>query len=132
MRLLRDDDVESTPRGDQLASSHLLDLVLVPRRGRTIVTATPGSEELRYLNFEGANANVGGPDLRHIVLREDVRLIEVYEEFLHGTQSRCGILERLGRAGAEVHVKEFMIRHRRLLGLSDRDIVALIALLGRR
>ncbi len=38
-------------------------------------------------------------------------------EFLHGTQDRLGIINRLGVQGAENHVTEFMIRHSKLLGL---------------
>ena len=50
------------------------------------------------------------------------------EEFLHGTQNRLGLVERLGREGAEFHVKDFMIRHASLLGLGDEDIALLIQL----
>jgi hypothetical protein len=54
-----------------------------------------------------------------------VRAFSALEELLHGTQWRNGIIQRLGTSGAETHVKEFMIRHQRLLGLSDEDIVIL-------
>ncbi len=50
------------------------------------------------------------------------------EEFLHGTQSRLGIVDKLGRDDAETHVKDFMIRHRKLLGLSDEDVEILVQL----
>ncbi len=43
----------------------------------------------------------------------------ILEEFLHGTQEKLGIAEKLGRYGlgsAETHVKDFMIRHKKCLG----------------
>jgi large repetitive protein len=107
-------------RGIDAADEALLRAV--ERKGRVLVFATEGSEELRYLRFMNAHANVGGENLTHIVLKEDSRKIEILEEFLHGTQKRIGLVESLGVHGAEVHVKEFMIRHRRLLGLSDADV----------
>jgi len=84
-----------------------------------------GSEEARYLDYIGAEANVGGPDMKHILLRENPGKAAVLEEFLHGTQWRVGVIERLGTAGAETHVKNFMIRHQRLLGLSNEDVAIL-------
>ena len=47
------------------------------------------------------------------------------EEFLHGTQARLGIVDRLGTSGlgsAETHVKDFMINHQTMLGLSPEDV----------
>jgi hypothetical protein len=81
-----------------------------------------GSEEARYLDFIGAEANVGGESMTHILLRQNPGKAAVLEEFLHGTQYRLGIIERLGTGGAERHVKDFMIRHRKLLGLGDQDV----------
>jgi hypothetical protein len=95
-----------------------------------IVIATQGSEELRFLDAFGANANAGGKDRTHLILRVDPRTIEVWEEFLHGTQDRLKIIARLGEVGAEIHVKEWMIRHRRLLRLADEDVAILRRLLG--
>lgn len=91
-------------------------------KGRTIEFAVERSDDLRYLDSMSANANVGGERLTHILLRKDPRTIEAWEEFLHGTQYRCGVIDKLGLNGAEVHVKNFMIRHQRLLGLSVKDI----------
>ena len=39
------------------------------------------------------------------------------EDFLHGPQDDLGVIDRLGIRGAENHVTDFMIRHRRPLGL---------------
>jgi hypothetical protein len=95
------------------------------RHGRTLQIATEGSEELRYLNHIGAEANVGGETMTHILLRSNPSKAAVLEEFLHGTQFRLGIVQRLGVPGAETHVKSFMIRHSGMLGLGEADVVAL-------
>ncbi len=114
-------------RGHARVSPEFLKQVLA--KGRQVEFALEGSDELRYLDSRSANANVGGPKLTHILLREEARSIEVWEEFLHGTQSRCGVIDRLGHEDAEIHVKEFMIRHHRLLGLRDDDVALLSTLL---
>lgn len=122
-------------RGETLADRALLDAMR--KKGRSINLATPGSEDLRLLQAyermygQPINASVSGVQNQSIILRPDARKIEALEEFLHGTQSRKGIIEKLRREGAEVHVKDFMIRHRRLLGLSDGDVAALLKLMGR-
>jgi RHS repeat-associated protein len=100
-------------------------LSAVQRHGRTIQIVAEGSEELRYLNYIGAEANVGGETMAHILLRPDPSKAAVLEEFLHGTQFRLGIVQRLGVQGAETHVKSFMIRHRGMLGLGEADVAAL-------
>ncbi len=117
-------------RGIELASAELLEAAR--RKGRTIVIAKEGSEELRFLRYFGANANAGGERLTHIILLEDPRKIEVLEEFLHGTQMRIGIVDREGVLYAEIHVKRFMLRHRRLLGISEADAQVVRAMLGGR
>jgi hypothetical protein len=114
-------------RGHETASPELLRSVV--EKGRVIAFAREGSDDLRYLDSKAGNANVGGATLEHILLREDARTIEVWEEFLHGTQYRCGVIDRLGFDGAEVHVKEFMIRHQRLMRLSAEDVEVLGRLL---
>src|SRR5207245_2840129 len=54
----------------------------VEGKGRTINYALPGSEELRYLDYMRANANVGGPNMTDILLRQNPTKVEVLEEFL--------------------------------------------------
>lgn len=114
--------------GVEKASANLLESV---SKKRTVTIAKEGSEELRYLNYIGAEANVGGANMKNILLRKNPSKAAVLEEFLHGTQHRLDIIERLGHQGlgsAETHVKDFMIRHSKMLGLSDADVVALKAL----
>lgn len=68
---------------------------------------------------------MGGPNMDHILLRPNPSKAAALEEFLHGTQHERGYL---GPAGAETHVKDFMINHQKLLGLSDEDVERLIQL----
>ena len=92
---------------------------------RSLIIARPGSEELRMLDYFGAEASVGGVKNSSILLRENPSKAALLEEFLHGTQARLGIVDRLGNSGlgsAETHVKDFMMRHRQMLGLSDEDV----------
>lgn len=105
--------------GVERAGSRLLEAV---RRRRTVQIAAEGTDELRYLNSVGAEANVGGAAMDHILVRSNPSKAALLEEFLHGTQHRLGIISRLGHAGAEWHVKDFMIRHARLLGLGAEDV----------
>jgi hypothetical protein len=91
-------------------------------KGGTIVIAKQGTEEYRYLEFINAEANVGGANMTHILLKENPSKAAVLEEFLHGTQQKLGIIDRIGTQGAEVHVKNFMIRHQKLLGLGHEDV----------
>jgi RHS repeat-associated protein len=97
------------------ASTKLLNAMRA--HGRSITFAIGGSDELRFLNAMGAEASVGGPTYLHILLRDNPSKAAALEEFLHGTQARLGIIDRLGIAGAEAHVAAFMARHSRLLGL---------------
>ena len=97
------------------ATTELLDAMQA--HGRTITTATEGSEALRFLDTMGAEASAGGEGHLSIILRENPSQSAAMEEFLHGTQDRLGIIDRLGVQGAENHVTDFMTRHSRLLGL---------------
>ena len=72
-----------------------------------------------------ANANAGGPNLTHLIFLPDARKVEALEEFLHGTQHKIGLIQRDGVPAAEIHVKRFMIRHARLLGLDFNDVAVL-------
>lgn len=110
-------------RGDTIADDDLLQLI--ESKGRKIVVATPGSEEARFLDYFGANASVNTGDVNHIIVRPDVLKIEILEEFLHGTQQKLGIIEKLGNFDSEIHIKNFMIRHQKMLKLSSGDIEAL-------
>lgn len=66
---------------------------------RTLEIAQPGSEALRMLDYFGAEASVGGHLNSSILLRQNPSKAAVLEEFLHGTQARLGIVERLGTSG---------------------------------
>jgi large repetitive protein len=113
--------------GVEKASPELL--LNIAAHGRSVNIALEGTDELRYLNSIPAEANVGGIGHTHILLRENPSKAAVLEEFLHGTQDRLGVIDRLGNQGAEVHVKEFMLRHSRMLGIGNEDAVILEKLL---
>lgn len=103
--------------GVEAASPELISAV---SKKRAVVIAQPGSEELRMLDYFGAEASVGGANNTHILLRENPSKAALLEEFLHGTQSKLGITDRLGTSGlgsAETNVKDFMIRHQKNAGV---------------
>ena len=65
----------------------------------------------------------------HITWGADVLKLEALEEFLHGTMVRLG--KDLGSIDpkeilkVERYVKGFLVRHQRMLGLSDADVVVI-------
>lgn len=104
------------------------ELLATVSRKRDLIIAKPGSDELRLLDYFGAEASVSGVNNSSILLRQNPSKAAVLEEFLHGTQSRIGVIERLGTSGfgsAETHVKDFMIRHQRMLGIGQEDVLIL-------
>jgi len=108
--------------GVEPASAELLAAV---GNKRSLVIAKPGSDELRMLDYFGAEASVGGVNNSSILPRENPSKAAVLEEFLHETQARLGIVDRLGTSGlgsVETHVKDFMMRHQQMLGLSAEDV----------
>ena len=113
----------------QPAGEKLLDAM--QKKGREIVIASPESEDYRYLLSQSADASTGTPDMMHILLKEKPNKIAALEEFLHGTQKKLGIFDRLGLEVSEVRVKDFMVRHSRLLQLTDNDLWVLKALLDK-
>lgn len=102
-------------RATELADQVLLDKLTA--RGYAI----DQSEEIQeYLTFRQANAATFFQ--KDLLLRPDVRKIEVLEEYLHNVQRQVGLTDRLSSWELEIHVKEFMVRHRALLGISDADV----------
>jgi hypothetical protein len=59
---------------------------------------------------------------RELLLRPDARKVEVIEEYLHNVQRQVGLTQRLTLREVELHVKTFMLRHQRLLGISGADV----------
>jgi RHS repeat-associated protein len=99
------------------------ELVEAVGKKRVISWATAGSDELKFLEMRNAEGASFGPE--DIILRPNPSKAAVLEEFLHGTQQKLGIIERLGTTGlgsAETHVKDFMIRHSKMLGLGAEDV----------
>ena len=100
--------------GVERASDDLMSAIGSRRDLRT------GDDIVRLLDSQGAEAAMfDGTNL--ILHRPDPSKAAMLEEFLHGTQSRLGLTTRSG-FNAESHVKDFMIRHHNLLGLSPEDV----------
>lgn len=104
--------------GTELASQELIANVSSKRE---VLIAGKGTEEMRYLEYFGAEGVAQGEKNMQILLRENPSKVTVLEEFLHGTQNRLGIIDK-GVNFAEWHVKDFMIRHSKLLGISAEDV----------
>ncbi|MCB9471469.1 MAG: hypothetical protein H6677_24555 [Candidatus Obscuribacterales bacterium] len=84
---------------------------------------------MRYLEGINADGSALLPDNMHVLLKENGSKIAALEEFLHGTQKKIGVIDRVQDLGmAEVDVKDFMIRHKTMLGLSEKDVAVLEAL----
>lgn len=84
-------------------------------------------EIVRHLDNVGANAGTFGT--KDLLLRPDARKLEVLEEYLHNVQFKIGLQNKLSTGptgGLEIHVKEFMLRHRRMLGLNKADTAWLV------
>jgi hypothetical protein len=55
-----------------------------------------------------------------LLIKETASHSALLEEFLHNTQLKSGLLEKYGSHQAlEVHVKDFMLRHAKMLGLDN-------------
>jgi len=119
----------SGARTTELASKELIEKMR--SKGRVIKIAEEGSDELKYLKRMNANANAGGEGMRHIILRYDATKVEALEEFFHGTQSRLGIVSGTDNLlQGEIHVKRFMTKKAKLLGISPEDVRILNDMLG--
>lgn len=108
--------------GIEKASDDLMEAIGKRRDLRT------GQDIEKILDMQKAEASMfEGTDI--ILHRSSPSKAAMLEEVLHGTQSKAGIVERLGKQGAEVHVKDFMLRHSKLLKLIPEDVKILEKLL---
>jgi hypothetical protein len=111
------------------AEPELLDAMRA--KGREFEIIEPGTLARGRLDGLGKEAAVlisfDMPDL--IQLKVGASKIAALEEFLHGTQFRNPSLAELPIAIREIHVKDFMIRHSKMLGLSENDLSILRALM---
>ncbi len=116
--------------GVESASEELIKAIR--RKGRVVEIIKPGTDEYAYMELFGFEANCGGENLTHILVRENPSKVALLEEFLHGTQSKAGIINKFtiqhsgdaqaGMLEAEKHVKNFMIKHKDLLKLWPEDV----------
>lgn len=64
---------------------------------------------------------------KHILIKEGTPKSALLEEYLHGTQLKLGLMEKYGsREALEVHIKDFMLRHAKMLGLDNPDDIQLL------
>jgi hypothetical protein len=91
-------------------------LVKLIARGFSVEQST---EVQRYLDHRKANAATFLE--KDLLLRPDARKVEVLEEYLHNVQRQVGLTQKMTPQKLEIHVKEFMLRHQKLLGISDAD-----------
>lgn len=106
--------------GVEKATAELIEKI---SQRRKVIFAKKGTDDAKYLEWMNAEANVGGENMKHILLNENPSKAAVLEEFLHGTQYDVGIIKSSEDiAKAEYHVKDFMIRHKRILGLGEEDV----------
>ena len=101
-------------RASELADQALLDKL--KSRGFTI---DQSADIQRYLDYRKANAATFLD--KDLLLRPDPRKIEVLEEYLPNVQRKIGLTDKMTPAQLEIHVKDFMLRHRKKLGINDAD-----------
>ena len=101
-------------RASELADAALLDKLRA--RGFTI---DQSAEIQKYLDYRKANAATFLEN--DLLLRPDPRKLEVLEEYLHNVQKDIGLLEKMTPTQMEIHVKDFMLRHQKMLQVSEAD-----------
>jgi hypothetical protein len=109
----------------QPASQELLEHIRA--KGLSIRIAV-SEQDLGHLKSVGASAVYRILDNGHeMVIPKGAGKIQVLEEFLHSTQRKLGLLDNpeIPRSIAEIHVKDFMIRHAKFLGLTENDLQVL-------
>lgn len=96
-------------------------------KGRTIIIGEPGTQVWSDLETVGANAKVIYPWCDEIMVKSNAPRVALLEEFLHGTQQRIGLLDipEMPRHLPEIHVKDFMLRHSKMLDLTENEITLL-------
>lgn len=107
------------PCSDELLES-------IGKKDLLVVVAKEGSDDMKSLILAGAEGSYAA-DV--ILLRPGAPKIAALEEYLHALQDRFPRLSEMSIADREVHVKEFMLRNQRRLGLDENDVKALKILL---
>lgn len=102
----------------QMAEPDLLKTMAKNAR-REVTLVEPGSDMDRYMTFMNAS---GLADGTKIFLKPGTTKIATLEEYLHGTQFLHGWRGKIPDEILEVKVKDFMIRHHKLLGLEPGDV----------
>ena len=108
-------------QGIERASDELIERIR--SKGRTVIIAKPDSDDFKYLEYTGAEANVGDEGLKHIIVRENPSKAALLEEFVHGVQVDVGFLQSSdNQSWREYHAKHFLVRHSNLMGIGEDDV----------
>jgi hypothetical protein len=109
-----------------LKNKHKLEDLPLEKRAelsRVIKHNKPIYEELRQHSIASFNTGVS----KHMLIKEVAPKSALLEEFLHGTQNDLNIINKYGLTQElEVHVKDFMLRHVKLLGLDNPNDINLL------
>ena len=100
-------------------TTELADAALLKKLEERGFSIDQSAETRRYLDSRKANAATFLE--KDLLLRPDARKVEVLEEYLHNVQKDIGLMDKMTPAQLEFHVKEFMLRHQKMLGISDAD-----------
>jgi hypothetical protein len=117
-------------RGSEPASKELLEKI-----GKQYVIEWVDEAHPLWQSWQDEMINAAyDPKTKRMLFRRDVTHIEALEEFLHHTQGKIPKLADVvdNYPLYELHVKDFMIRHRQLLGISAEDARTLQQMLIRQ
>ncbi|GAB4203125.1 MAG: hypothetical protein OHK0022_27000 [Roseiflexaceae bacterium] len=113
-------------RGVDYASEEMLEWVKSQKKqgGDNVKFVRVHRGQSRWINWQKDRTNaetfLNSPE---IFIRDDVRKIELLEEVLHHVQVMVpDFMEQFPYPWFELHVKDFMIRHRDLFNLSSYDV----------
>lgn len=96
-------------------------------KGWQIEIVRPGTDDYRYFTKYNIDASINTGVPKHILIKEGAPKSALLEEYLHGTQLKLGLLEKYGsREALEVHIKDFMIKHSKILGLDNPHDIKLL------
>ena len=116
-------------RGSEVASPELRDWVgrQQTAKGELLKLTEVTRRHERWLDWMESRTNAEmSPGNPHILHRENPRKIEILEEVLHHVQDMVPDFEmRFPYPVYELHVKDFMIRHHELFGLTPHDVETL-------
>lgn len=96
-------------------------------KGWQIDIVKPGTDDWKWLTMNNADASFNTGVKKHILIKEGAPKSALLEQFLHGTQIDLNLLDKYKPPQAlEIHVKDFMLRHSKMLGLDNPNAISLL------